>query len=159
MKRPEKLPDEFISGIKEISIDASSIIYMLKTGILGYVSAEIELLACQGIIEEVGWPRLPVNVVEMPEDAMTNDDSVIAVADRRKVPLLSEDLEILQEAREREIPHFNTLMILNYLLLKGRISPDEYPEYLGRLREISRYSDEILEYGSAIRDLVEKAIS
>lgn len=154
MERPEKLPEEFTRGMKAISIDASSIIYFLKTGILGYVAAEIELFSSQGVNDEVGWPRLPLTLVPVPEE-MSNDASVLYVAETRGIPVLSEDREVLKEAEERNLPFYNALMILNYLLLKGRIGTGEYDEYLDRLKEISRYSREILEYGDSIRKLVE----
>ncbi|MBN2656947.1 MAG: hypothetical protein JXR86_07785 [Spirochaetales bacterium] len=158
MKMPEELPDLFLAGIKELSIDASSIIYMLKTGILGYAAAEIKFYACPCILEEVGWPRLPVIEVPEQQDVVSNDDTVIAVAEAKRIPLLSEDLAILKEASERGIPHFNTLMILNYLLLKKRITPDDYRVYQARLKEISRYSSEVLEYGEAFRKLILKSL-
>lgn len=157
MESPEKLPEGFILGIDKISIDASSIIYMLKVGILGYVSAEMVLFASEGIEREVGWPRLPLQKVSVPHE-LSNDESVIYIAEKKEIPLLSEDREVLGEARERGIPFYNTLMILNYLLLKGRVSSIEYDEYLSRLKEISRYSQEILDYGDAVRKLVEHQI-
>ncbi|MBB6478584.1 hypothetical protein [Spirochaeta isovalerica] len=155
MKIPEKLPDLFISGIEELSIDASSIIYMLKIGIFGYAAAEITFFACPCILEEVGWPGLPVNIVPEPQEIMTNDETVLYVSRQKNIPLMSEDLEILAEADKKSIPYFNTLMILNYLLLRGRVTRKEYPEYYERLKEISRYSREVLDYGEKIRILVE----
>lgn len=153
MKLPEDLPEDFLKGMNRCSIDASSIIYMLKTGILGYVSAEISLVASKEVIEEVGWPRLPVDAVQVDQE-MTNDDTVLYLAEKNEIPLISEDLEILQEARDRKIPFYNTLMILNFLLLKGRIAPGDYPEYFERLVEISHYSDEVIGYGKEIERII-----
>jgi len=158
MKIPDRLPELFLSGITEISVDASSLIYMLKIGVLGYAAAEITFFANPCIIEEVGWPHLPVTECSLDREEMENDDTVIALADREKIPLMSEDLEILKKAGEKGIPFFNTLMILNYLLLKGRVSSEDYNVFLDRLIEISHYSSEVLLYGEAIRKLVQKRL-
>lgn len=155
MEKPVKLPEEFISGIKELSIDASSIIYLLKVGILGSVAAEISLISPQQIIEEVGWPHLPVNPVPIDNSEMTNDETVVELARLRKISVLSEDREVLDNARISGLKYYNTLMILNYLLLKKRIPQEEYPVYLARLIEISHYGRDILEYGESIKKLVE----
>lgn len=157
MEMPDKLPDDFVTGIQRISIDASSIIYMLKTGILGYMAAETELVASADVIAEVGWPRLPVRAYPVDEE-MSNDDTVIYIAGTLGIPVVSEDLEILTEAEERGFSRYNTLMMLNYLILKKRIRSADYDEYLHRLKEISRYSREVLEYGRAVRLLVEKSL-
>lgn len=151
------IPEIFICGIGEISIDASSIIYMLKTGILGYVSAVMDLLASPGVIEEVGWPRLPVRKIPVG-GSLTNDDTVLFLAEQRGIPLISEDMEILEKARKKGIPYFNTLMILNYLLFRKRVSSAEYSVYLNRLTEVSRYSRDVLEYGAAVKELIEREI-
>ena len=154
MKLPERLPDEFFSGIHELSIDASSIIYLLKIGILGSVSAEIRLFASQKIIEEVGWPRLPITPTHLEREGLTNDETVVELAKIRRIPVMSEDLEVLESAGTNGLSYYNTLMILNYLLLKKRISREEYPQYFSRLKDISHYSEEILQYGLRIKEQV-----
>ena len=147
------IPEEFQSGIKILSVDASSIIYMLKVGILGYVAAEIKLIASKQIINEVGWPRLPISPFEVSEE-ITNDQTVVELAKQKGVSVLSEDLEVLKNAGMQNLPYYNTLMVLNYLLFKGRISLSEYPEYLNRLIEISHYSKDVLTYGSELNKLI-----
>jgi len=159
MKIPDQLPELFLSGLTEISVDASSLIYMLKIGVLGYAAAEIQFLANPSIIEEVGWPHLPVRSCGQKQERVENDDTVIDLAASKKIPLLSEDLGILKKAKERGIPFFNTLMILNYLLLKGRVSREDYDLFLDRLKDISHYSSEIFLYGEAVRRLVEEKLS
>lgn len=159
MNRVVKLPEEFFSGINEVSIDASSIIYLLKMGILGYVSNEIKLVATPGVIEEVGWPRLPVLPCILDDKNLTNDETVVELAIKRKISVLSEDREVLLNASSKRLNYYNALMILNYILLKGRILPDEYPLYHQRLLEISHYSKDILIYGSYINKLILKELA
>jgi len=154
MKMPEVLPSEFISGIKEVSIDASSIIYFLKVGILGYAAAEIHLVSSRQIIEEVRWPHLPVQGFIVENYNLTNDETIVELALNRKIPVVSEDREVLKNAETKGLNYYNTLMILNYLLMKKRIGNSEYPEYLKRLIDVSHYSRDILDYGARIRELV-----
>ena len=123
-------------------------------GILGYVSAEINLISTPQIIEEVGWPRLPVLSCSIDNADLTNDETVVELAEIRNIPVLSEDQEVLLNARSKGLNYYNALMILNYIVLKGRISPDDYPQYLERLKEISHYSSDVMEYGSRIYDLI-----
>ncbi|OQY31905.1 MAG: hypothetical protein B6241_12770 [Spirochaetaceae bacterium 4572_59] len=52
------------------------------------------------------------------------------------------------------LEYYNTLMMLNYLLLKKRISPEDYPEYLNRLKDCSRYSEKVMARGALVYDSV-----
>lgn len=149
------LPQEFVHGIELISVDASSIIYLLKIGILGYTAAEIKLITTDNIIKEVGWPHLPIKSYPVENENHTNDESVVDLAVKHHIPVLSEDREVLMNARTHGLNYYNSLMILNYLLLKKRIDINEYSEYLKRLTEISHYSEDILDYGACFRVLVE----
>jgi len=144
------IPSSFITGIDCLCIDASSMIYHLKIGLLGSLAAEITLISTPGVIKEVGWPHLPVTSRDISTGTYTNDESLVILASREKVPVLSEDKEILTRAGELGLEYYNTLMMLNYLLLKGRVMPEEYPEYLTRLIECSHYSDAVLSTGHAV---------
>jgi len=152
------IPSSFPGGLSRLCIDASSMIYHIRTGLLGSLAAEMELLSTPGVIEEVGWPHLPVTPVDVGA-ASSNDESLLILARREGVPLCSEDKEILEAAREVGMEHYNTLMMLNYLLLKGRVKPEEYPEYLERLKECSHYSDAVLAYGLQVRDEILQLLS
>lgn len=157
MDKNAVLPEEFLEGIDEISIDASSIIYLLKVGILGYVAAEIDLYATPQVLDEVGWPHLPVKSFIIENDSMTNDETVVELGKKRNISVLSEDREVLLNAGNKGLNYYNSLMILNYLLLKKRISINEYPQYLERLKEISHYGSDILDYGSLLHQLIIKS--
>jgi len=144
------IPSEFTKGITEISIDASSIIYLLKIGLLYSLAAEVNLVTTECVYNEVEWPKLPVKIIEINCAGLTNDQTLLALADMRKNSLLSEDLEILKIAKASGWNYYNTLMMLNYLLLKGRVSESEYNVYLERLKEVSHYSKQVLEYGENV---------
>lgn len=144
------IPNEFATGIKELSIDASSVIYLLKAGLLGTLAAEVHLVTTKPVFEEVGWPRLPIEIINIECVGLTNDQTVIKLAEIRQSSILSEDLEILKSAKESGINYYNTLMMLNFLLLKGRVLKSDYKEYLDRIVEISHYSKDILKYGEKI---------
>ncbi|MDA3810370.1 MAG: hypothetical protein PF518_08585 [Spirochaetaceae bacterium] len=158
MEKPENIPDEFIKGINAIVIDASSLIYHLKVGILGFLAAEMILISSEQVIEEVGWPHLPVMGFTLDNSTLTNDETIVELAKLKKLPVLSEDKEVLLNAKNHGLSYYNSLMMLNYLLLKKRISLLEYPEYLHRLIDISHYSEDILEYGNRIKNVIEKKL-
>lgn len=149
------IPPAFFSGLPVLCIDASSMIYHLKTGLLGTLAAESRLISTERVIREVGWPHLPVESFTVDDESVSNDESLLILAEREEVPVVSEDKEILEQARDRGREHYNTLMMLNYLYMKGRVSPEEYPEYLSRLIDCSRYSREVLAYGRTVFELIQ----
>ncbi len=146
------LPPSFLSGLNRICIDASSMIYHLKTGLLGSLAAETELVSTPQVIAEVGWPHLPVKPLELDreQEGVSNDESLLILARREGLPVLSEDKEILESCREEGREYYNTLMMLNFLLLRGRIQDEEYPEYLSRLKDCAHYGEKVMNYGHEI---------
>ena len=144
------IPPQFYSAIPVLVIDASSIIYLLKIGLLGSLAAEVRLVSTPQVIEETGWPHLPVEGIPIDDFDVSNDESLIVLAAKISCPVLSEDYEILKSAAEKGWDYYNTLMILNYLLMKGRISAAEYPRYLERLKECAHYSEKVLAQGALV---------
>ncbi len=153
MPLPE-IPYSFLTGISTLCIDACSIIYHLRTGILGSLAAEVTLVSTTPVIEEVGWPHLPVEPFPVENEDETNDRNLFLLAREQKIPLLTEDLELIKKARREGMEHYNTLMMLNYLYLRKRVGEEEYPEYLERLTSYARYSDEVMEYGEKVFILI-----
>lgn len=147
-----KIPQSFLTGLDRLCIDASSMIYHLKVGLLGSLAAEVTLISTPQVIAEVGWPRLPVSSLPVDDESVSNDHSLLLLCVREEVPLLSEDKELLEAAGKEGIEYYNTLMMLNYLFLKGRVLAAEYPVYLERLVECSRYSDKVLDYGRQVME-------
>lgn len=137
-------------GSVRASIDASSIIYLLKTGVLGTAASAIHFYASPQVIDEVGWPSLPVRSVVPKGDFSSNDESVLILAEELGVPVISEDKKILLAARERGIPFYNAAMVLNYLLKIEKINITQYDEFFSELVKVARYSRDVIEY--AVRD-------
>lgn len=74
------------------------------------------------------------------------DDRLLYAALRARLPLISEDRELLLRFGESGLPYFNALMMLEYLLLRGRLSSRDYPQAARRLRRASRYNAEVLAF-------------
>jgi hypothetical protein len=148
------------SLLREVSaaaIDASSIIYMLKVGILDRLSFVVDLMTPPEVIAETGWPRLPLRTVPVAANragdtprAGTPDDLVLALAEERGVALVSEDRELLMRAEERDVPYFNSLMMLLLLSDRGRCDLGEYRVVRRRLEEIGHYSEWVLVFADEV---------
>ena len=67
-----------------------------------------------------------------------------------KLAMISEDKSILTAMRRAEAPYYNSLMMLNLLLLSQRIDDDSYRRYFNALRNIARYSETVWEFGRDI---------
>lgn len=130
----------------EASIDASSIIYLLKAGALGTAASVIHFYASPQILDEVGWPSLPVQTVVPSGSFHSNDESVLMLAVELGVPVISEDKKILLAARNRGIPFYNAAMVLNYLLKVRKINIAQYDEFFSDLMKVARYSQDIIDY-------------
>jgi hypothetical protein len=136
------------SGIGRCGADASSLIYMLKAGFLGYAGAEIELFTVPEIFNEVGWPELPLTIVPLEKisPGESNDYLLLRLAEARNLSVLSEDKKLLREAERRCIRYYNSLMLLLYLRYRGRVGEDDYREFRERLLTEARYSRKVIEY-------------
>ena len=78
------------------------------------------------------------------------DDRLLHAALRARLPLISEDRELLLRFGESGLPYFNALMMLEYLLLRGRLSPRDYPQAARLLRRASRYNAEVLAFAQGV---------
>jgi predicted nucleic acid-binding protein len=165
----ERARSELLS-LTEAAVDASSMIYMLKAGFFGYAAAEVRLFTVGPVAGEVGWPELPVRIVdlrrggEVPWTADTveiaeayvdnadrpNDELLLELARRRSLAVVSEDLAVLESAAGHGLAHFNALMLLALLALRGRIEAPDYEEYFALLRSIGRYRGDVLDFARAV---------
>jgi hypothetical protein len=164
---------EALRQLERAAVDASSMIYMLKAGFLGYAAAEVQLLTVGPVAAEVGWPELPVTIADLRRggdvpwtqdtveiaDAFVgpgkhrNDELLLDLALARSVPLISEDGRLLERAREAGLDYYNALMILALLLIRGRITDSQYAEYAGLLARIGWYSTEVTAFARAIAEV------
>ncbi len=146
--------------LDEAVIDACSIIYLLKTGVFESLGAILKLDTTGDVYRETGWPlkdgrpRLPLTLFPSSEMARSNDHGLFLLAKSRSLPLISEDKEVLEMAAGEGLPYYNSLMMLLFLLYKGRITQGDYEEYKIRLLGEARYGESIIKRGEEYyRDL------
>jgi hypothetical protein len=144
---------ERFDALREAVIDASSIIYMLKSGFLGLLGSTLTLKTLPEVAAETGWPVLPVTVVGSGAEApgglsaltgLSNDERLLDLAATTELPLISEDRALLRAAGEEGLEYYNSLMMLAFLQYRGRIDPAWFEESLRRLLEVARYGEDVL---------------
>ena len=149
----QKVFSEF-DALEAAAIDASSIIYMLKAGYLDDLAAEIRLFSPGPVISETGYDDLPVKPVaginDAASDATSNDRLLVAYSLAHQIALISEDKKILMEIKRARRPYFNSLMMLNFLLFRNRISAGEHRVYFRRLANFAWYSPAVLAFSKSI---------
>ncbi|MFP4330297.1 MAG: hypothetical protein ACLFP6_06245 [Spirochaetaceae bacterium] len=153
---PRKLIGRF-TALREAAIDTSSLIYMLKAGFLGLLAGVVTLRTVEEVVQESGWPSLPV-VVDHPgarrEEEVDTDALLLNFAVNRRLPLISEDRALLLKAGEAGLEYYNSLMMLALLRYRGRIDTAWYTEAKSHLLEVARYGDEILRRYAGICELL-----
>jgi len=143
-------------SLKEAAIDACSLIYLIKAGLLGTLGAAISLISVEEVIDETGWHHLPVESVESNKSIFANDKKLIDLAITRQLPLISDDKEVLEAAYDNGLPHYNSLMILNYLYFINRVSEEDYSEYESRIIEAARYTPIVVNYSRDVFHRIKK---
>lgn len=136
-----------LESLRAAGIDASSIIYLLKAGILGYLAVEVELHTVAPVMRETGWRGLPVSVDAYEPDScapVTPDDQLLSFTVANRLPLISEDRKLLHRAEAAGLTYYNALLMLDLLVLRGRFSEEEYRTYRERLVSIGRYGADVL---------------
>jgi hypothetical protein len=136
--------------LKSAVIDASSIIYMRKAGFLNDLAAEIRLLSPTPVINETGYLDLPIKPIERVNSAQSNDQLLVAYSLSHQIPVISEDKKILMRIKRAHRPYFNSLMMLNFLLFRKKISAGNHRVYFRRLIDFAWYSPAVLAYSKTI---------
>ena len=131
-------------------IDASSIIYMHKAGFLTILADTVSLYSPREIVAETGFNDLNIRPVASTSKPLSNDQKLITAALKLRWPVISEDGNILLHMRRAELPYFNTLMMLNFLLYRKRIDPKSHAMYFERLKQYARYSPYVWEFSKNI---------
>lgn len=146
-----------LESLGAATIDASSIIYLLKAGFLGYLAAEVELHTVADVMRETGWRGLPVATHDGAPKAVVPsapDDQLLAFSIAHRLPLISEDRKLLLRAGAAGLVYYNALLMLNLLVLRGRFDEDQYHEYRARLIGVGRYSADVLATEQAVSTAV-----
>ena len=157
--RFDKPPQKVLTQFKELNkalIDASSIIYAHKIGVLDLLQANLELVSTPDVVAEAGKDAEGITLIDCSTTAGSVDERLVGCALRNNLPVISEDKKILSKLKQTHLPYFNMLMMLNYLNYIDAIDGDQYSFYDALLQKIAWYSPKIWYYGSSVRKIIEK---
>ena len=150
---------EVLSGfrsLKKALIDASSIIIIKKAGFFGELSEAVSLCSLKEIIEETRFQNLDIHLLPDVPGQASNDEKFISCALREKIPVISEDRKILMTMKNENIPHYNAVMMLHFLLFKKRLDRKAHLACQSRLMSAARYGDDVLEFAENVFRAVTK---
>lgn len=141
--------------LSQAIIDTSSLIYLQEIDLLTSAGRWIRLWTVPGVVREFGAAaaECPIHVIDeknSTDGADSTDDTLCRAAAGCRLPIISEDRQILMRARKSNLPYFNTLMVLNFLLYKKALDLLEYQTAFDRLRTMARYSDKVYEFGGRV---------
>ncbi len=131
-------------------IDASSIIYIQKAGFFDELAEAVPLFSIAEILTEASISDRRIQLIETVCEAQSNDARLICCALRNRLPVISEDKKILQALKRKNSPHFNALMMLNFLWYRQRVSVVDYLKFKNALKKIAWYRPQIWEFGERI---------
>jgi len=137
-------------NLKKAVIDASSVIYAIKSGFFSLLTENVSLITIPEILEEIDSRDVKIQVVALDGLTGATDQKLVACAFQLNLPIISEDRKILRAAFEKKMDYFNSLMMLNFLFYRRLVSEQEYRSYLENLREIAWYGNEIWEFGERL---------
>jgi len=152
MRIPDDLLQRF-AALDEACIDASSIIYMRKSGFFDRLCPALQLSTVPAVAEEVGREADGITLFRSADQTLTPDAQLVQCAYERQLAVISEDKQILLSAKRACLPYYNALMMLNWLLFKGLIQQSHYHRYHAALQTCARYSDAVWNYGEAVHQV------
>jgi hypothetical protein len=156
----DKPPQEVLTEFKKLKkglIDASSVIYARKAGVLDLLQANLELVTTADVVSEAGTDAEGIKLIHCKAKARSVDERLVCCALRNKLPVISEDKKILTKLKQTHLPYYNMLMMLNFLSYKNAIDGDQYSHFHGLLQKIAWYGPKIWDYGSCVRNAIEKS--
>ncbi len=137
--------------LRHVAIDASSMIYLHKLGLLRELGATLLLGTTADVWAETSFTSSDVAIQIFPAPpASSPDEQLLHLAISNKWAMLSEDKKLLLRAQKGGIPYFNTLMMILFLFFKGRVSEDSVRVNIASLKKIARYGPEIWNYGNRL---------
>lgn len=149
----EKVFHQF-DQLEKVLIDASSIIYIQKTGFLLELANTVSLFTLTEILKETGFKNLPIQLVKEKMSASNNDQKFVECAKKKKMAVVTEDKKIIKEIKKENLPYFNALMMLNFLIYKDQINREQHTIYFRRLKQFAWYSSEVYEYSRNVFDKI-----
>lgn len=141
-----------IAGLRSLEAlvtDTSSLIFANKVGFLMPLAETVKLTAPPGVFQELQGkiPRAAgLNLVEHIRDnefvykGYKVDAQVVAAAGQLSLPVLSDDLRLLDRAAEHEIAGYTIRAMLELLLLREKIDLETYSRFKRSLSELVRYA-------------------
>lgn len=121
-------------------IDTSSLIYLSKTDLLDETAKTLQLMTVKGVVKEIGplfyLKNIEIINLEKKKDTVNADRQVVEAAKHLKIPVISEDKKVLMSAKKANLPYFNSLMILNFLIYKGVILEETEENFFKALKSV-----------------------
>ena len=157
----DKPPREVIAQIKHLTkalIDTSSIIYAHKAGFLNVLQANLGLFTTADVIAEAGTEAQNIELIHCDSESGSVDERLFYCALQNNLPLISEDKKILAKLKQTNLPYFNVLMMLNFLVYIEAIDQDQYSRYYALLKKIAWYSPKIWAHGKSVHRAIEESM-
>ena len=139
-----------LSSLSSAIIDTSSLIYLSKINCLPLLIRACKLFTIPDVTEEFGNDIDGIAIIKDSVDTMETDQKLIQICITNKLPLISEDRKLLREAERYNLPYYNSLMILNFLLVKKKIRRKEYASLLEKLKSVARYGKDVWKFGELV---------
>jgi len=147
----QKIREELIV-LRDGVIDTSSLIYLEQIHLLQAAGDFFHFRVPSEVIDEFG--RCPDGcVVYEKEEAITTDQAVVQLAEELKLPVFSEDRQLLMASGRLGLKYYNTLMLLLSLLLQKQIDLAGYHEAHACLQKTARYSPVVWQTGENVFSL------
>lgn len=147
-----------LRNVKTVSADSSSLIYARKCGVFAVLARDLEVLTVAGVVREVGFPVPGIRILGDEGKTVAVDDQVLALAESKQVPLLTEDRKLFMKAEDRGVEAYNMLLMLELLLLRGSLSLVEWDEAHKKLLAAANYSPWVVDAGTRVHWAVRKEI-
>jgi len=129
--------------------DTSTLIYLDTLEILEFTGQWLDFLLIPQVVAEFG--HLPPGMQVVPAaEATTTDKAVLQTALALKMPVFSEDGQLLRRARYLHHPHYNCLMLLTSLYARGIFPEPEFQRLREDLLSFARYSHRVVSYADQV---------
>jgi hypothetical protein len=147
-----------LESLRGAIIDASSIIYIERSGFYRHLNEAIKLKTIPAVLKEVQMPGLEVQVIDGEGPETNTDRRLVATASASGSPLISEDRAILLTCQAKGIEYYNAYMMLLLLRLRRAIAEGEFERFRTRLIEVARYGRPVLDYAGDISRHLDKTL-
>lgn len=143
-----------LSSLSSAVIDSSSLIYLSKINCLPLLAKSCKLFTISDVVNEYGENISDIAIIDVPMENGDTDQKLIRICVTDKLTLISEDKKLLLDAQKKNIPYFNSLMMLNFLLLKHKMGRKEYAIMLEKLKTVARYGMDVWGFGAEVNNVI-----